>query len=58
MVDNNWIKVDSEEGQLFSLLSELLPASVYSDLMTYIDEYAQEVYWQAYDEGYNSGLEE
>jgi hypothetical protein len=56
MPDNKWDKMDSEEGVLFQQLVELLPHNVYSDLLTYIDEYAQEVYWEGFDEGYNDGL--
>ena len=52
MVDYKWTKMDSDEGVLFGLLLELLPASVYSDLMTYIDEFAQQVYWEGYDTAY------
>ena len=48
-MSNEWIKTDSEEGVLFGKLVELLPPDVYSDLMTYIDEFAQQVYWEGYD---------
>ena len=57
MSDYKWTKMSSDEGVLFSKLVELLPADVYSDLMTYIDEFAQEVYWEGYDEGYLRGSE-
>ena len=57
MSDYKWTKMDSDEGVLFAKLVELLPADVYSDLMTYIDEFAQEVYWEGYDEGYLRGGE-
>ena len=57
MSDYKWTKMNSDEGELFAKLVELLPADVYSDLMTYIDEFAQEVYWEGYDEGYLRGGE-
>ena len=57
MSDYKWVKMDSDEGVLFARLLELLPPDVYSDLMTYIDEFAQEVYWEGYDEGYLRGGE-
>ena len=52
MSDYKWTKLDSDEGKLFSKLVEVLSPELYSDLMTYIDEFAQQVYWEGYDTAY------
>lgn len=52
MSDYKWTKLDSDEGKLFSKLVEVLSPELYKDLMTYIDEFAQQVYWEGYDTAY------